>query len=382
MNNISARKLLLNLGREGHLGKELPNTQKVDEYLENYRPLPSFWVALFMIFGAGFGTLLIVGPLFYLGGLAENSILSAVLGIVFVLFAIFADRTEFEKGGWSGGHSMFREYVVLCLMLIGMGFLEIVFYSEMIMSMKLSPWFNVGIGFVLFALVFPFFKHPLGRFFLVIDPLLCFLMSTIAYTPEPYGVYLFNGFTLLLLGGCICFVRFKKLRGYRTLFYAALLTLFYSAVALSFDIPNYMDTVFVVGSPYFLQGTFVGTTVLLILHIGAERGQRNSLPVLAGCVATIVLGMITEPGIIFSLGLMIFARYWNHTVLFRLSILSLTGFLVAYYYMLNMTLYEKSLVLMASGGLLLAGAAIVKKCGWAELDFQLEASEPQQEGVK
>jgi uncharacterized membrane protein len=101
-------------------------------------------------------------------------------------------------------------------------------------------------------------------------------------------------------------------------------------------------------------------TVALIALIGwaaggIERLKSEALGV--ACLGAIGLGVVSAPGVLLSIGLMIFGYARHDRLLLVAGGLLLPIFLTFYYHNLGLTLMAKSGVLIGSGLLLLAGRA-------------------------
>jgi uncharacterized membrane protein len=112
--------------------------------------------------------------------------------------------------------------------------------------------------------------------------------------------------------------------------------------------------------------TTVGVTAALIaleLAVFAEqRVKRQSEGVVATVGGTVLLGLVTlsTPGIMAAVTVLALGFDRRNRILVGLAIVFLAKFASVYYYSLRMTLLEKSIVLAASGLLLLAARAYVE----------------------
>ena len=110
--------------------------------------------------------------------------------------------------------------------------------------------------------------------------------------------------------------------------------------------------------------TSLGVTVAMVLLQLAiygeldERGPSVRREIVAASVVfTLLLAAVTwsTPGILAALGILLLGFDRRRPVLVGLAVLFVLGFGAFYYYSLRMTLLDKSLVLLASGGLLIFG---------------------------
>ena len=102
--------------------------------------------------------------------------------------------------------------------------------------------------------------------------------------------------------------------------------------------------------PNFIAG--FGLLYLLSYAVGGFKKQMDS-QVIVIAVGVILLAFFTNAGILLSILLMVFGRMNHRPLVSFTGWISLTGFLIYYYYQLDFTLETKSYVLLGSGGLLL-----------------------------
>jgi len=102
--------------------------------------------------------------------------------------------------------------------------------------------------------------------------------------------------------------------------------------------------------PNFIAG--FGLLYLLSHAVGGFKKQMDSqaIVIVAGII---LLAFFTNAGILLSILLMVFGRMNHRPLVSFIGWISLTGFLIYYYYQLDFTLETKSYVLLGSGGLLL-----------------------------
>ena len=102
--------------------------------------------------------------------------------------------------------------------------------------------------------------------------------------------------------------------------------------------------------PNFIAG--FGLLYLLSHAVGGFKKQMDSQAIVIAA-GVILLAFFTNAGILLSILLMVFGRMNHRPLVSFIGWVSLTGFLIYYYYQLDFTLETKSYVLLGSGGLLL-----------------------------
>jgi hypothetical protein len=111
----------------------------------------------------------------------------------------------------------------------------------------------------------------------------------------------------------------------------------------------------------------ISLTAALIALIGWASGGMEKLksePPAVACFGAVCLGVISAPGILLSIGLMILGYAQHDRLLLIVGGLLFPVFLSLYYYNLDLTLMIKSGILVASGAVLLAGAAYMHYRGF------------------
>ncbi len=101
---------------------------------------------------------------------------------------------------------------------------------------------------------------------------------------------------------------------------------------------------------------------------GAEKLKKESL--LIACGGAVILGFISSPGILLSLALLVVGYARHDRILTQGGALLLPIYLLHYYYNIDLTLAEKSAVLIFSGAVLLAGRFYLR---WRQLDREVAA---------
>ena len=102
----------------------------------------------------------------------------------------------------------------------------------------------------------------------------------------------------------------------------------------------------------------------LALWVAGRKGSLRREPVVASLVGIIALVVLSNAGILLAISLMIlgFATHRPGHTLLGLLFALLFGFF--YYYNLDLTLLQKSVILIVSGTLLLLGSGYIYWRGW------------------
>lgn len=114
----------------------------------------------------------------------------------------------------------------------------------------------------------------------------------------------------------------------------------------------------------FFNLAFAIFLIGLCVNFAGTLANVLELPILFACVSIAVLSIITNSGILWSIGLLMLGYGKHHRGLTILGTLFLVLFLAEYYYSLSMSLQYKSFILMASGVFLLFIRSIMKYLNW------------------
>ena len=295
----------------------------------------------------------------FIGGIDEDTLL--ILGLVFVAAAygllIVAKKSN----------PILHVFVTTCsftILAVGkimfvIGFVEM-FDDLFSLSSRGEIWaatLGVGLATVLTYKLFPF---VLDRFISSCYFLGFFIGAVIALPDLDSSVipvvaaWIMNFFFLAYMicaGFLLLHEKVKKL--YDPVAYALICTLLGLAVMQSglMSDPKLEPVLgFEIWLPNFIAG--FGLLYLLSYAVGGFKKQMDSQAIVIA-VGVILLAFFTNAGILLSILLMVFGRMNHRPLVSFIGWISLTGFLIYYYYQLDFTLETKSYVLLGSGGLLL-----------------------------
>ena len=295
------------------------------------------------------------------GILDEDSFL--ILGLVFVA-AAYGLLVAAKKS-----NPILQVFLITCsftLLAVGkilfvIGFVEM-FDDLFSLSQRGQIWaatLGVGLATVLTYKLFPF---VLDRFISSCFFLGFFIVGAVIALPNldnsnvmpVAAAWIMN---LLFLAYMICagflllHEKVKKL--YDPVAYALICTLLGLAVMQSVGMSDpKLEPVlgFAIWLPNFIAG--FGLLYLLSHAVGGFKKQMDSQAIVIAA-GVILLAFFTNAGILLSILLMVFGRMNHRPLVAFIGWISLTGFLIYYYYQLDFTLETKSYVLLGSGGLLL-----------------------------
>lgn len=187
-----------------------------------------------------------------------------------------------------------------------------------------------------------------------------------------------TGFVIMLVAHILAlaaFLRWPLVRQKLTSLYDALLISLCLAVGMiqSFlsigheawqDVSEEVKVFLGLGYRWSIEITLGLALIALILWIAGRKGSLGREPVVASLLGGVALALLSNAGILLAIGLMIlgFATHRpGHTLLGVLFALFF-GFL--YYYNLDISLLQKSIILILSGALLLIASGYIYWRGW------------------
>lgn len=108
------------------------------------------------------------------------------------------------------------------------------------------------------------------------------------------------------------------------------------------------------------------TAALLALYLILYRvsGKPGSEPFFIAAAATLALGAFTTPGLVAGIGLIVLGYAVADYLLVSMGLVFVPGFIIVYYYEMNVTLLHKSLILMGSGLILLGFGLFLRTRPW------------------
>ena len=176
---------------------------------------------------------------------------------------------------------------------------------------------------------------------------------------------LLNGFFLLQFAGAAILLTHGKIkRDYIPLSYAFVFSLCASVLFLSSHVEfghwRHKELI----HPAFINMILTGGLVALFgWAAGGIEKLKNKQLILAS-IGAVLLGLISAPGIILSIGLMIIGYAKHEELLIIAGALLMPIFLWLYYYNLDISLLQKSGIIIGSGVMLLAGRFYLKQKDW------------------
>ena len=223
------------------------------------------------------------------------------------------------------------------------------------------PWGYTLALLIIIVLTYPVYRMPVDRFLFPFIAL-CFILFSILSASGEYSALLFQGFFLLQFTIAAVLLTHGKLRSdYIPPAYALVFSLCVNVLLLAFGPWKYIEVVI---SPYFASVILSGGLIALFGYVAGGMAKLKTAPLRLAVMGAVLLGLISAPGILLAIALMVLGYARHERLLLATGAALIPVFLFLYYYQLDMTLLQKSGVLVGSGALLLAARLYLRHRGW------------------
>ncbi len=356
MSQYTASDLLKSLSKEGFINSDDEDMNKFIIEQQQDKELPLYLRAL-----VGVGAF--IASLCFIGFIAIGMEISEEEGFVMSGLVLITLAIGLLKIGGEGHTIKGSFYMQSSFALMATGKTLFTFGMAEILD---SGWGASLALFVITAATYHIYRMSVDRFLSTFAVLFSILVNVL-WDREFSGSreLLLNGFILLqVLGAAILITNVKIKRDYIPLTYGILFSLCVSALFLaSYTKFGYWRQEEYI-NPMFTSLLFTGGLVAAIVWgVGGIKNLNTEASRLA-CLGAILIGFISAPGIILSVILMVLGYAKHEKIMVTMGALLVPVFLFFYYYNLDISLIEKSGVLVGSGIALLAGRFYIGFKGW------------------
>jgi hypothetical protein len=296
-------------------------------------------VAIFMGIGAWIAALCFMG-IGMLGALEEESA-RVVAGLALLAVALFLQR---QPG------KLFLRQLGVALALAGK--------MSLVSGLAQDLDGIVAVSVALWAVTYLVLPDPLDRFITTVATLVLTATWLVVEDAEQWVQPLV---LILLATALFLFTRPVLRRSLKPLVYALVSSapvLLLIPTSSTILLPGWFDVV--PGVPTGVMSLpFAGMLICVYAWAAGDWRRLSEPPLLATVLATALLGLVSTPGVLAALALLVLAFGRRDRPLQVLGYGFLCVFLVAYYYQLEVVLLTKSILLMASGLVLLVLRALL-----------------------
>ena len=357
---ISAANLLDQLKKNNFITEEGLSDFIVNQQQEKKLPL---YLRVLISTGA------LIAVIFFLGFL-ENSFshigFSTTLAIVLITSAVKLHQASKNK-------SLVKHTVLaqssLALMIVGKISAVIAISINITVDNELTyPWM-ISLGlFIVTGITHRVYQVAIERFLFSFATLFSILVN-ILWNEETKGLreVLFNGFFLLQFAIVAILLTNSRInRDFIPITYALVFSLCVSVLFLSAhaEFRNWQEEGLI--HPIFINFVLTGGLITLFAWAAGGKEKLKTEPLMIASLGAVLLGLISAPGILLTIGLMVIGYAKHEKRLITTGALLMPIFIWIYYYNLDISLLQKSGVLIGSGILLLAGRFYLRYQGWDE----------------
>ena len=225
-------------------------------------------------------------------------------------------------------------------------------------------WSSTLALLIITALTYPIYRMPIDRF---IFPLmvLSFVLFNILEDSGAHGAPLFHGFFLCqFIIAAVLLTHGRVKADYIPLAYALVFSLCANVLFFASGKLGPWKYTDVVISPHFASLVLSGGLIALFGYVAGGMTKLKTEPLRLASMGAVLLGLISASGILLAIILMVLGYARHERLLLATGAVLIPVFLFLYYYQLDVTLLQKSGVLVGSGALLLAARSYLRHRGW------------------
>lgn len=316
---------------------------------------------MLLAFGAWLSALFLIGfiNLIFLAGLRSPVASLLIIGVLQIVVALVLSPVWKEKDSYAS--MLFYQQFAFMVMISG----KIMVVAGCVIAMgsigEVVLLIAALVSFILTIITFTYFKLDGER-------LLSFLSSValLGIWIAVSGYHMVFGVFTALMVALLWFSFIKRdvpiVWGYSAVLALPVIVIFMSVMEM---LPSSMGSGIIDSYLIKFPVTLVISiaTVALCLHAARNCNEREGWVLKILAVVSGILGLVSLPGVALAIGLMVFGYEVRNRIITGVGILFLPVFLFMLYYRLDITLLQKSISLVLSGGLLLIARYIINSRG-------------------
>lgn len=297
----------------------------------------------------------------------DNSTNLIIWGLIFIGGAIGLYRLSNQKSNTPITNSFFIQFsftsmlIGKILFVIGIDILLDYEWTLMSWEITLALLFLSSATYHIYKVSIDRFLSSFALLFSIIINIILDFDRSIGLRDYISPATLINIFFLLQFLGSAFLLTYPKIKSdYIPLSYAFV----FSLCATIFFLSSYARFGEEIINQVFINILLIVGLITLFIHISGGIKKLKKEPLIFTSIIALLLGLISAPGILLAIGLLALGYYKHENILIGLGVLILPVFLISYYYNLDISLIQKSIILMGSGILLLLGRLYLKYKQW------------------
>lgn len=312
--------------------------------------------------GAFMASFFFIGFLFLAGIISLNKEVSLLtFGVIFIGAAIAICKYANTQQNNFMRHSFVMQ---LSFTWMALGKTLFVWGISMIMETK---WDVPIAGLIVTLITYNIYKMSIDRFLSSLAVLVSTLTAILSYLDSSVTVEVLFSifFNTQLVAVAFLFTNGRIRREYAPLAYALACSLCVCVLIFALQYKffiSYSDGT--VLNPFWFNPGVAIAFIALIGWASGDWGKLKSLPFIIATIGIVLLSVVSAPGIILSIGFLVLGYSKSDSLITIMGALLLPVFIFFYYYNLDVTLLRKSIILVSSGVILLAGFGYLKFKKW------------------
>lgn len=342
----------------------LKNRNHAEAYLlcDQNAPYVPLYIHVLMGFGAFMGCSFISSLLFAMNVLSTQNYSYLITGLIFIILALVCYYPF--RYARALLHS-FSTQSALIFMLIGKIFFVVgSFYAFQDTQSIDNLWVITISLFIITLATYFIFPNIVDRFISCLATLLSLLFNLLNEFNNNIPLFIIFILSLAILYGL--YIWRDRPKAWDPLVIVSVIFICFMSIFLSSYFLSYVP----LQDPFWKVPLLAFNLILavfliaLCFHFSGKLSTFFELPILFACVSIIILSLISNNGVMWSIGLLMLGYGKHHRGLITFGIIFLILFLIEYYYSLQLTLQYKSFLLIGSGVFLLMIRSIMKYLNW------------------